>query len=137
MPARAVVALLAIHGDAHRNHPIDGGTGDRSISNVSYRSMDASLGTWTLAMGCTSSTDAVAGPIRETTWSGCRQGVATKYVVVAGADQSLAGLGRPPRVGPSGCAHDCDRCNGSRLGVLEGRESFGLTIGRDRPTMIR
>jgi poly(3-hydroxybutyrate) depolymerase len=44
-----------------------------------------------MAMGCTSSTDAVAGPIRETTWSGCRQGVATKYVVVAGADHPWPG----------------------------------------------
>jgi polyhydroxybutyrate depolymerase len=89
-PARAV-ALLAIHGDADRNHPIDGGTGDRSISNVSYRSMDTSLATWTMAMGCTSSSAAVAGPIRETTWSGCRQGAATKYVVVAGADHPWPG----------------------------------------------
>jgi polyhydroxybutyrate depolymerase len=85
------VALLAIHGDADRNHPIDGGTGDRSISNVAYRAMSTSLVMWTAAMGCTSSSDAVAGPIRTTTWSGCRQGVATKYSVVAGADHPWPG----------------------------------------------
>ena len=85
------VALLAIHGDADRNHPIGGGTGDRSISNVSYRSMSTSLVMWTVAMGCTSSSDAVAGPIRTTTWSGCRQGVATKYSVIAGADHPWPG----------------------------------------------
>jgi len=89
-PAKAV-ALLAIHGDADRNHPIDGGTGDRSISNVSYRSMSASLVMWTGAMGCTSSSDAVAGPITTTTWTGCRQGVATQYRVIAGADHPWPG----------------------------------------------
>jgi polyhydroxybutyrate depolymerase len=89
-PAKAV-ALLAIHGDADRNHPIDGGTGDRSISNVSYRSMSTSLVMWTVAMGCTSSSDAVTGPIRTTTWTGCRQGVAMRYSVIAGADHPWPG----------------------------------------------
>lgn len=89
-PAKAV-ALLAIHGDADRNHPIDGGTGDRSISNVSYRSMSASLLIWAGAMGCTSSSVAVAGPITTTTWIGCREGVATQYQVIAGADHPWPG----------------------------------------------
>jgi polyhydroxybutyrate depolymerase len=84
------VALLAIHGDADRNHPIDGGVGDRSISNVPYRSMAISLVMWTTAMGCADPSTTVTGAITTTIWTRC-PGVATKYVVIAGADHPWPG----------------------------------------------
>jgi polyhydroxybutyrate depolymerase len=90
VPKKAA-ALLAIHGDADRNHPIGGGSGDRSITDVSYRSMADSLAMWTKAMSCAASTEDAAGPIRTTTWSGCRDGVETTYVVIAGADHPWPG----------------------------------------------
>ncbi|MEO8694871.1 MAG: alpha/beta fold hydrolase [Acidimicrobiales bacterium] len=89
-PARAV-SLLAIHGDADRNHPIDGGAGDRSISNVLYRSMSTSLVMWTAAMGCAQPSTTIAGPISTTAWTRCPPGVGTKYIVIAGADHPWPG----------------------------------------------
>ena len=89
--ATRAVALLALHGDADRNHPIGGGIGDRSIANVSYRSMADSLATWTRAMSCGPSNESVAGPLRTTSWSGCRDGVTVDYVVIAGADHPWPG----------------------------------------------
>ncbi|MEZ5382963.1 MAG: hypothetical protein R2754_14355 [Microthrixaceae bacterium] len=83
-------SLLAIHGDADENHPIDGGTGSRSISGVSYRSMAESLSTWRAARACPGTgTTKVSGPLRTTTWSCTR--ATSRYTVIAGADHPWPG----------------------------------------------
>jgi poly(3-hydroxybutyrate) depolymerase len=53
--------------------------------------MVESLAMWTAAMNCSSPGDNIAGPIRTTSWTGCRQGAATKYIVIAGADHPWPG----------------------------------------------
>ncbi len=86
------VSLLAIHGDADQNHPINGGVGDRSVSNVAYRSMATSLATWTSTQRCGAPTaPTTVGPLNTTVWRSCRDNTETRYVVVAGADHPWPG----------------------------------------------
>jgi polyhydroxybutyrate depolymerase len=90
-PSRGV-SLLAIHGDADQNHPIGGGNGSRSISGVPFTSMDDSLRAWTGAMTCSpNATRATSGPLTTTDWTHCRDGVTTRYIIVAGADHPWPG----------------------------------------------
>lgn len=96
-PSRGV-PLLAIHGDADRNHPLQGGTGSRSIAGVPFRSMADSLRQWTAAVGCADlATTTTSGPLMTTTWLGCRDGVAAQLMVIAGADHPWPGS-HPNRV---------------------------------------
>ncbi|MEZ5372355.1 MAG: hypothetical protein R2704_06395 [Microthrixaceae bacterium] len=77
-------SLLAIHGDADENHPIDGGVGPKSLAGVDFRSMDSSLSTWRTARGCSGSgTTRTSGALRSTTWS-CSKAT-TRYTIIADA----------------------------------------------------
>ncbi|MGE0597894.1 MAG: PHB depolymerase family esterase [Dehalococcoidia bacterium] len=90
-PSRGV-SLIAIHGDADQNHPIDGGEGPRSIAGVSYRSMHDTLDMWTAAMNCESEPDhRTAGALTSTVWVDCRDNTRATYMVIAGADHPWPG----------------------------------------------
>lgn len=90
-PSRGV-SLLAIHGDADQNHPIEGGVGSRSVAGVSYRSMQDTLTMWTKAMGCDGNPgQSVDGALTTTTWKGCVDGARAEFVVIAGADHPWPG----------------------------------------------
>ena len=90
-PSRGV-SLLAIHGDADQNHPIDGGQGPRSIAGVPFTSMATTLQRWADGMTC-SQPPAVRtdGPLTTSEWSGCRDGAVMRYIVIAGADHPWPG----------------------------------------------
>lgn len=105
------VPLLDIHGDADRNHPLAGGQGDRSIANVDFRSTSDTMAMWTAALGCTGApTSAATGPLTTTSWSGCRGGVRTEVVVIAGADHPWPGsIGRSAAGGEPSQALDASR----------------------------
>lgn len=83
--------LLAIHGDADQNHPIDGGQGPRSIAGVDFTSMAKTLSLWTSAMGCGAPQAAVSGPLTTTDWKNCKDGTIARYIVIAGADHPWPG----------------------------------------------
>lgn len=83
--------MLAIHGDADQNHPIDGGHGPRSIAGVEFTSMEKTLAMWTAAMGCGGASTSTAGPLTETDWPGCKDGTIARYIVIAGADHPWPG----------------------------------------------
>lgn len=83
--------MLAIHGDADQNHPIDGGQGPRSIAGVDFTSMQTTLSLWTAAMGCGEPTKSTSGPLTETDWEGCKDGTIARYIVIAGADHPWPG----------------------------------------------
>jgi polyhydroxybutyrate depolymerase len=86
------VPLLAIHGDADRNHPLEGGSGARSVAGVEFASTADSLARWAEAMACSPDpARSVAGALTTLTWSGCRDGVRTELVVIAGADHPWPG----------------------------------------------
>ncbi len=92
-PSRGV-HLLDIHGDADRNHPLEGGMGERSIANVAFRSTQETMRLWNDGMRCTGSgSTSTAGALSTTTWSGCRDGVTSKLTVIAGADHPWPGSG--------------------------------------------
>lgn len=92
------VDLLAIHGDSDRNHPIEGGEGTRSISGVSYVSMEESMRRWTAGFGCMGApSTASEGALTTTTWSGCAGETTASLVVIAGADHPWPGGVMPAR----------------------------------------
>ena len=105
------VPLLDIHGDADRNHPLAGGQGDRSVANVDFRSTSDTMAMWTAAIGCAATPiSATTGPLTTTSWSGCRGGVRTELVVIAGADHPWPGsLGRSAAGGEPSQALDASR----------------------------
>ncbi|MFN8506884.1 MAG: PHB depolymerase family esterase [Dehalococcoidia bacterium] len=105
------VPLLDIHGDADRNHPLAGGQGDRSVANVDFRSTADTMAMWTAALGCAATpTSAAAGPLTTTSWIGCRGGVRTELVVIAGADHPWPGsVGRSAAGGEPSQALDASR----------------------------
>jgi polyhydroxybutyrate depolymerase len=84
-------SLLAIHGDADQNHPIDGGQGPRSIAGVPFKSMADTLTEWTKAEGCGDSSRSTSGALTTTDWSGCRDGAVARFIVIAGADHPWPG----------------------------------------------
>lgn len=86
------VPLLDIHGDADRNHPLEGGEGDRSIANVAFRSTSETMARWAAAMACQRDTATrTEGALTTTAWSGCREHVRTELLVIAGADHPWPG----------------------------------------------
>lgn len=98
------VAVLAIHGDADENHPLNGGEGANSIAGVAFYSLASSMEKLRLVNGCaaSTSTQTTAG-ITTSTWSGCKAGGDTVQKVIAGAphawpggDRSAAGPGAMP-----------------------------------------
>ena len=86
------VSLLAIHGDADQNHPLDGGVGPRSIAGVPFVSMEDSLERWTGAMGCERDPQrSTAGAVASTVWISCKDGARATFWVIADADHPWPG----------------------------------------------
>lgn len=84
--------LLAIHGDADQNHPINGGQGPRSIAGVDFVSMETTFSLWTAGMGCSSSPQrTTSGALTTTEWTGCKDGTIARYIIIAGADHPWPG----------------------------------------------
>jgi polyhydroxybutyrate depolymerase len=102
-PSRTV-AVLAIHGDADENHPLEGGTGPNSIAGVPFNSLAASMESLRQANGCSGSTSvSQEGAITTTLWQGCGAGGHTEQRIIAGAphawpggDRANAGPGAMP-----------------------------------------
>jgi polyhydroxybutyrate depolymerase len=85
-------SLLAVHGDADRNHPIDGGPGSRSISGVAYRPFTESVATYARAARCGPRPRVTrAGVVTATRYRGCARGADVESVVLAGADHPWPG----------------------------------------------
>ncbi len=90
-PARPV-AVLAIHGDADQNHPLQGGMGPNSIAGVDFQPLAASMESLRRANGCTASTESNrAGEVTTTVWQGCRAGGYTEQKIIAGAPHAWPG----------------------------------------------
>lgn len=88
----ATTSLLAIHGDADKNHPLEGGEGDRSIAGVPFVSMARSLELWSDGMECEANPQhSVVGAITSTVWVACRDGAKASFLVIAGADHPWPG----------------------------------------------
>ncbi|HXH20399.1 MAG TPA: PHB depolymerase family esterase [Dehalococcoidia bacterium] len=100
-PSRPV-AVLAIHGDADLNHPLEGGAGPNSIAGVPFNSLAASMESLRRANGCSATPEVRReGAITTTTWKNCREGGHTEQKVIAGASHAWPG-GDPRTAGPGG-----------------------------------
>lgn len=112
-PSRTV-PLLAIHGDADRNHPFEGGEGPRSIAGVAFRSMPDSLAMWAKAMGCAAGPEKQGpGVVMTWHWAGCRDNVSTGMIVIAGAD------------------HPWPSSTGPRFSALQGEPTKALDASKE------
>ncbi len=90
-PPHSISALL-IHGDADESHPLEGGQGPKSVSNVDFTSVADSMTVLAPAMGCSGgSQDNVSGAITTTVWPGCPSGIVVELQVVAGASHNWPG----------------------------------------------
>lgn len=85
-------SVLAIHGDADQNHPLEGGRGARGVSGVAYRPMREGMDALAAAGGCSAEpAEEVRGPETVLTWTGCRGGRTIEARIVAGADHPWPG----------------------------------------------
>ena len=100
-PSRPV-SFMEIHGTADRNVPIDGGAGDRSISQVDYPSVRTGIATMASLAGCAAEPSvATAGDLTTTTWSGCDAATTVKLVAITGASHAWPGS-TPTRLNVAG-----------------------------------
>ena len=85
-------SLLAVHGDADRNHPIEGGTGTRSVSGVDFRPFADSVAAHAGGARCARKpTVATSGVETVTRYRRCARGADVRSVVLAGADHPWPG----------------------------------------------
>jgi polyhydroxybutyrate depolymerase len=85
-------SVLMIHGDADESHPLEGGSGDKSVSQVDFTSVAASMDMLAPAMGCSTVTDVgSSGPLVTTDWTACPDGTAVRLIVVGGASHAWPG----------------------------------------------
>jgi polyhydroxybutyrate depolymerase len=98
-------SILMIHGTADQNHPLEGGVGDNSISQVAFTSVADSMDTLVPAMGCSAADGEVKqGAITRTTWSACTDVAQVQLLVIEGA--SHAWPGGVPGIGLGGVPTD-------------------------------
>jgi polyhydroxybutyrate depolymerase len=101
------VSILSIHGDADENHPLEGGSGRRSIAGVDFTPVAASLDRWVELNGCAAppvvTTD---GDVTTTRWADCEGGAVIESQVIHGANHGWPGGERLPFLGPSSDAID-------------------------------
>lgn len=82
-PAPAMT-VVAIHGTADRNVPINGGVGPRSVSHYNYPSLATSIGPFVAADGCAPAPKRTEKPpVQINSWS-CASGNKLTLVVVNG-----------------------------------------------------
>ncbi|MFA5884245.1 MAG: hypothetical protein WDA60_10380 [Acidimicrobiia bacterium] len=85
-------SLLAVHGDADRNHPVEGGTGTRSVSGVDYRPFADSVAAYARGARCARKpTVTTSGVETVTHYRRCARDADVRSVVLAGADHPWPG----------------------------------------------
>ena len=86
------VSVIHIHGEADANHPIDGGTGERSIAGVSFHPAIDGVTTLARVDGCSSEpTTTSDGDLTTDVWEPCDGGTAVAFVRIAGAGHAWPG----------------------------------------------
>ncbi len=118
-------SLLAVHGDADRNHPLEGGTGTRSVSGVSYRPFADSVAAYVAAAACRAR-PAVSGERLTTTsrYPGVDRGATVTSVVLHGADHPWPG-GIASGIGIQGTPFPDWSATDALVALVSGHELIG------------
>jgi polyhydroxybutyrate depolymerase len=86
------VSVVHIHGTADQNIPINGGTGDRSLSQTDFPPPIDGVHTLAAANGCPADpSESVNGDITTDVWSPCQGSTAVEFVKVNGAGHAWMG----------------------------------------------
>lgn len=97
------VSIIHIHGDADRNHPIDGGVGTAGISGVSFNSARSSIDALARLNGCDSSPDVTQDDSGITSrWTGCEEDVGVEFQQIRGGSHAWPGGEPSPLSGVTG-----------------------------------
>jgi polyhydroxybutyrate depolymerase len=107
-PSRPV-SIIHIHGDADRNHPIDGGVGSRSVSRTRFNSAMSTLEQWVGFDHCVATPQVNdTATILTRTWSGCGDGTEIVFHTIKGGSHAWPGGTRvlPRIIGPPSTAID-------------------------------
>ena len=89
------ISAIHIHGTADKNIPIDGGAGDRSLSQTDFQPPINGVHTLAAADNCPKDPqETVNGDLTTDLWSPCDGATAVEFVKVAGAGH--AWMGHPP-----------------------------------------
>jgi len=93
-PSRPV-SVIEFHGTADQHIPYDGGYGPKSLVNVNFTSVPATLGYWVGFDRCGSQPQTETfSDIRHDTWSGCAGSASVElYTVIGGGHAWPGGLG--------------------------------------------
>jgi polyhydroxybutyrate depolymerase len=101
------VSLIHIHGTADKNHPIDGGVGENSLSATDFHSARSSVDRIVALDQCPASPSvANDGDVTTTTWSPCADDTAVEYVVIDGASHAWMGGAGDAYSGPAYQGYD-------------------------------
>lgn len=93
------ITVVAIHGTADENVPINGGVGAKSRTHVENPSLAQTLAPFIAADGCASdAAERTAPPVEQTVWT-CDDGVSVSTEVVEGAGHQWPGEVPPSRFG--------------------------------------
>jgi polyhydroxybutyrate depolymerase len=102
------VSLLHVHGTDDRNHPIDGGRGDKSFTTIDFAPAVDGVETLASASGCTGNQVEERGDLTTTTWFGCDSSAEVAFVAISGASHAWPGGagGNERLVGPTYADYD-------------------------------
>lgn len=93
------ITVVAVHGTADENVPINGGVGAKSRTHVDNPSLAQTLAPFIAADGCAPNpTKHVSAPVEQTVWS-CDNGVGVSTEIVEGAGHQWPGEVPPSKFG--------------------------------------
>ena len=84
------VTVVAVHGEADANHPIEGGVGS-GVSGVAYRPALAGVEHLAAAAGCRLGPPVVDGDLTVREADGCADGAGVRWTSIAGASHAWPG----------------------------------------------
>jgi polyhydroxybutyrate depolymerase len=92
------ITVIAVHGTADQNVPIDGGIGPNGVTHVSNPSLEQTLAPFQHSDGCPASgTPSGTAPVAITTWT-CQNGTRIVTAVITGAGHQWPGGADKPVV---------------------------------------
>jgi polyhydroxybutyrate depolymerase len=90
-PSRPI-SVIEFHGTADQHIPYDGGYGPKSLVNVDFASVGASIAFWTAFDGCAAQPRSESfQDVRHDTWTGCAAGNSVELYTIVGGGHAWPG----------------------------------------------